>query len=110
MSDAQFQKAVEIIRTMPKNSPIKVTQTQQLKFYSLFKQANDGDCNTQRPGMLDFAGRAKCLKGKSKEDAKKEYVEAFLEVFEPAKGMCFVLANRVDDAEFSKYLEAVKNA
>jgi len=59
MSDAQFQKAVEVIRTMPKNSPIKVTQTQQLKFYSLFKQANDGDCNTQRPGMLDFAGRAK---------------------------------------------------
>ncbi|AXA49747.1 diazepam-binding inhibitor (GABA receptor modulator, acyl-CoA-binding protein) [Malassezia restricta] len=105
MSDAQFQKAVEVIRTMPKNSSIKVTQTQQLKFYSLFKQANDGDCNTQRPGMLDFAGRAKwdawnSLKGKSKEDAKKEYVEAFLEVFEPAK----------DDAEVSKYLEAVKNA
>jgi len=59
MSDAQFQKAVEIIRNLPKNSPAKVTQAQQLKFYSLYKQATEGDCNTQRPGMLDLTGRAK---------------------------------------------------
>lgn len=38
------------------------------------------------------------------------YDDLHIQVFEPAKGMCFVLANRVDDAEFSKYLEAVKNA
>lgn len=59
MSDAQFQKAVEIIRSLPKNSPAKVTQAQQLKIYGLYKQATEGDVSTSRPGMLDFTGRAK---------------------------------------------------
>ena len=36
MSDAQFQKAVEIIRTMPNDSPVKVDQSTQLKVYGLY--------------------------------------------------------------------------
>ena len=46
-----------------------------LQLYSLFKQATVGDINTNRPGMLDFKGKAKWdawekVKGKSKEDAE----------------------------------------
>ena len=46
-----------------------------LQLYSLFKQATVGDVNTDRPGMLDFKGKAKWdawekVKGKSKEDAE----------------------------------------
>ncbi|WFD24058.1 acyl-CoA-binding protein (ACBP)/diazepam binding inhibitor (DBI)/endozepine (EP) [Malassezia equina] len=105
MSDAQFQKAVEIIRGLPKNSPAKVTQAQQIKIYGLYKQATEGDVSTSRPGMLDFTGRAKwdgwnAEKGKSSEQAKKEYVDLFVEIFAPLK----------DDAEFAKYLDEVKNA
>ncbi|WFD20413.1 acyl-CoA-binding protein (ACBP)/diazepam binding inhibitor (DBI)/endozepine (EP) [Malassezia caprae] len=105
MSDSQFQKAVEIIRSLPKNSPAKVTQAQQLKMYSLFKQATEGDVSTSRPGMLDFTGRAKWdawnyVKGMSSEQAKKEYVDLFVEIFTPLK----------DDAEFAKHLEQVQNA
>lgn len=59
MSDSQFQKAVEIIRSLPKDSPAKVTQAQQVKIYGLYKQATEGDVSTSRPGMLDFTGRAK---------------------------------------------------
>ena len=38
-----------------------------------------GDCNTDRPGMLDFAGKAKwdawnALKGKTQEQAMEEYI------------------------------------
>jgi len=96
MSDTQFQKAVEIIRNLPKNSPAKVTQAQQLRIYGLYKQATEGDVSTSRPGMLDFTGRAKwyvCFgidsfyrdawnseKGKSSEQAKKDYVDLFIEV------------------------------
>jgi acyl-CoA-binding protein len=29
------------------------------KFYGLFKQAKIGDVNIDRPGMLDFTGKAK---------------------------------------------------
>ncbi|KAI3623852.1 ACB1 [Malassezia furfur] len=102
--EEQFKKAVELIQGMPKNSPVKVSQDVQLKVYSLYKQATVGDVNTSRPGMLDISGRYKWdawnkLKGKSSEDAKKEYVQTFFEMFEPYK----------DDAEFAKYIEEVKS-
>ncbi|CAN9498029.1 unnamed protein product [Ophioblennius macclurei] len=58
----------------------KPTDEEMLQIYALFKQANVGDVNTARPGMLDFTGKAKWdawekLKGKSKDDAMNEYIE-----------------------------------
>ena len=55
----------------------------KLKLYGLYKQANVGDCNTAKPGLLDFKGKAKweawnAVKGKDKEVAKAEYVELVL--------------------------------
>jgi len=52
---------------------------EKLSIYGLFKQGTVGDCNTQRPGMLDLKGKAKwdawnALKGKSQDDAKNEYI------------------------------------
>uniref|UniRef100_A0A672IJF0 Acyl-CoA-binding protein n=1 Tax=Salarias fasciatus TaxID=181472 RepID=A0A672IJF0_SALFA len=57
----------------------KPADEEMLRIYALFKQANVGDVNTARPGMLDFTGKAKWdawekLKGKSKEDAMNEYI------------------------------------
>lgn len=52
-----------------------------LKLYSLYKQATEGDVNTEPPAnAFDFVAKAKYnawvdLKGKSKEDAMKEYAE-----------------------------------
>jgi diazepam-binding inhibitor (GABA receptor modulator, acyl-CoA-binding protein) len=51
-----------------------------LELYALFKQANVGDVNTARPGMMDFKGKAKWdawkkVEGMSKEDAMDKYVE-----------------------------------
>jgi acyl-CoA-binding protein len=50
-----------------------------LQLYSLFKQATDGDVSGERPGGFDFKAIAKYdawadLKGKSKDEAKKEYI------------------------------------
>lgn len=55
------------------------------QFYGLFKQATVGDVNTPKPGMMQFVEKAKWTawesnKGKSSEQAKKEYVEAFFAV------------------------------
>lgn len=36
MSEAQFNKAVEIIRGLPKGGPAKVSQSQQIKVYGLY--------------------------------------------------------------------------
>ena len=52
-----------------------------LQLYSLYKQATEGDVNTEPPtNMFDFVAKAKYsawegLKGKSKEAAMQEYVD-----------------------------------
>ena len=51
----------------------------KLEFYALFKQGNVGDTNTERPGMMDFKGKAKwdawkAKEGMSSDDAKAAYV------------------------------------
>ena len=61
----------------------ELSDEKKLKLYGLFKQAKFGDNNTEKPGMLDFRGKAKweawnAVKGKDKEVAKKEYVEFVL--------------------------------
>jgi diazepam-binding inhibitor (GABA receptor modulator, acyl-CoA-binding protein) len=51
-----------------------------LELYALYKQASSGDVKGERPGMLDFKGRAKFdawagKKGVSADAAMKSYVE-----------------------------------
>jgi diazepam-binding inhibitor (GABA receptor modulator, acyl-CoA-binding protein) len=51
-----------------------------LQLYSLYKQATEGDVNTDRPGGFDFKNIAKWdawkkLEGKSQEEAREEYVQ-----------------------------------
>ncbi|CAE6426649.1 unnamed protein product [Rhizoctonia solani] len=85
MSQAKFDKAVAIVQSLPKDGPVKPTQDDQLKTLTPYPIGTIGDVNTTRPGMLDFTGKAKwdawnSIKGKSQEDAKKEYVESLLEI------------------------------
>lgn len=51
-----------------------------LELYALYKQGTVGDVSGERPGMLDFKGRAKFdawtgKKGSSKDAAMQSYVE-----------------------------------
>jgi len=74
MSEAFVKKAEEV-----KNLKSKPTDDEMLKLYSLYKQATVGDVNTDRPGMLDFAGKAKWdawsgNKGIAKEKAESDYI------------------------------------
>lgn len=62
-----------------KNLPAKPDNETLLKLYSLYKQASEGDVNTEPPSGFDFVGQAKhtawsSQKGKSKETAMSEYV------------------------------------
>ncbi|GFZ45536.1 hypothetical protein JCM24511_03262 [Saitozyma sp. JCM 24511] len=77
---AQFDKAVQIVKELPAEGPLKPTQDDQLLFYGYFKQANEGDNTTTRPGAFDFKGKYKWdawkkLEGMSKEEAMAKYVE-----------------------------------
>ncbi|GAB6030979.1 hypothetical protein CHUAL_007802 [Chamberlinius hualienensis] len=73
--DEEFNKAAEEVRNL-KSSP---SNEDLLELYALFKQGSVGDVNTERPGMMDFKGKAKWdawsgKKGTSQDDAKKAYV------------------------------------
>ncbi|ALC38216.1 CG8498 [Drosophila busckii] len=77
MSDVQeFNKAAEDVKNL-NSTP---SDNDLLELYGLFKQANVGDCNTDKPGFLDFKGKAKWeawnkLKGMTNGDAQTAYVE-----------------------------------
>lgn len=52
----------------------------KLRLYVLYKQGTVGDCTGSRPGMMDFAGRAKydawkALEGTSQEQAMQMYID-----------------------------------
>jgi len=75
----EFESAAKKVQSLTK----RPGNDELLKLYALYKQATAGDVSGSRPGMLDFAGRAKFdawagLKGKTKEAAKTEYT-AFAE-------------------------------
>jgi diazepam-binding inhibitor (GABA receptor modulating acyl-CoA-binding protein) len=78
--EAQFEEAA---KKLEQNASVAgdLPNEKKLEIYSLFKQAKFGDADdSQKPGMLDFKGKAKFeawkgKKGTSKEDAMKAYVE-----------------------------------
>lgn len=79
MSDLKnaFEKAVadsKLLTAKPDNETL-------LRLYSLYKQATEGDINTDNPpGMFDFVAKAKYdawlkLKGVTADDAMEQYVQ-----------------------------------
>ena len=58
----------------------KPNNEELLKLYGLYKQATEGDIETERPGGFDFKAAAKynswlAFKGKSKAEATELYLE-----------------------------------
>ncbi len=72
----EFENAVAKSKTLTERPSNDVL----LKLYGLYKQVTEGEVNGERPGGFDFKGAAKYdawqnQKGKSTEDASKEYIE-----------------------------------
>ncbi|XP_076349198.1 putative acyl-CoA-binding protein [Tachypleus tridentatus] len=73
--DENFTKAAEDVKNL-KNKP---TDEELLEIYALYKQSVIGDCNTDRPGLLDPKGKAKwdawnSKKGMPQDSAKEKYI------------------------------------
>ncbi|HSZ71990.1 MAG TPA: acyl-CoA-binding protein [Cytophagaceae bacterium] len=72
----EFEQASVNVKSLPKQENEVL-----LKLYSLYKQGTEGDVNIEKPtNFFDFAGIAKYnaweeLKGLSKEEAMKKYVD-----------------------------------
>lgn len=81
--DEKFNEAA----TNVKNLASQPSDTDLLELYALYKQSTVGDCNTARPGLLDFKGKAKWdawdkKKGLDQDTAKKEYIEKVEQLIE----------------------------
>ncbi|XP_037310628.1 acyl-CoA-binding domain-containing protein 7 [Pungitius pungitius] len=78
---AEFEKMAEDVKKVK----TKPTDQELLDLYGLYKQATVGEINTDRPGMMDFKGKAKwdawsSRKGMSKDDAESAYITLAKEV------------------------------
>ena len=80
MSDlkAQFEASVNYVQNA--EGDFKPDNDTKLAFYSLFKQATEGDVKGKRPGMTNFIGRAKWdawnnVKGMSSDEAMQKYID-----------------------------------
>ncbi len=75
-----FKAATEFVRSLPKDGPIQLSNNDKLEFYSLYKQATEGDVTGGQPWAVQMEARAKWdawngKKGMAKEDAMAKYVE-----------------------------------
>ncbi len=73
---AQFETATQEVQKLSKKPGNDVL----LKLYAYYKQATVGDVSGSRPGMTDFAGRAKYdawarVKGTGRDQAMQAYIE-----------------------------------
>ena len=74
--DSAFTQAVADVEELPE----RPDNASLLQLYALYKQATSGDVEGDRPGMMDFVGRAKYdawegLRGTSADNAKQSYVD-----------------------------------
>ncbi|XP_020656907.3 acyl-CoA-binding domain-containing protein 5 [Pogona vitticeps] len=83
----RFEAAVKVIQSLPKNGSFQPSNEMMLKFYSFYKQATQGPCNSPRPGFWDPIGRYKwdawsALGDMPKEEAMIAYVEEMKKILE----------------------------
>ncbi len=76
MKPATLEEAVQLTQKFT----VRPSNEELLRLYGLYKQATEGDNETERPGGFDFKAAAKynawlILKGKSKEDAVTDYLD-----------------------------------
>lgn len=81
----QFNAAVSVIQSLPKNGAYRPSYEEMLRFYSYYKQATVGPCNIARPGFWDPIGKYKWdawnkLGAMSQEDAMCAYIREMKKV------------------------------
>ncbi|XP_036451909.1 acyl-CoA-binding domain-containing protein 5-B [Colossoma macropomum] len=78
--ERRFEAAVKVMRSLPEDGTFEPSDDMLAMFYSYYKQATVGPCNTTKPNAWDSIGEAKweawkALGDMTKEQAMKEYVQ-----------------------------------
>jgi diazepam-binding inhibitor (GABA receptor modulating acyl-CoA-binding protein) len=80
MSDSDLQARFDAAAQDAQQLPRRPGNATLLKLYAYYKQGTVGDAPGNRPGLGDFAGRAKYdawvkVQGMSQEDAMQAYID-----------------------------------
>ncbi|KAK6010159.1 acyl CoA binding protein, partial [Ostertagia ostertagi] len=59
--DEKFQAALEIVASLPVDGPVTTSTDEKLAFYSFYKQATVGPCNTPKPSFWNVVEKFKWL-------------------------------------------------
>ncbi|KAG5503803.1 hypothetical protein JIQ42_07320 [Leishmania sp. Namibia] len=83
MSAVDFDAAVAYVRSLPADGPVRMDNNTKLSFYSLYKQATEGDVKGTQPWAVQVEARAKwdawnARKGMSSDEAKAAYVKLLI--------------------------------
>ncbi|XP_016333481.1 acyl-CoA-binding domain-containing protein 5-B [Sinocyclocheilus anshuiensis] len=83
----RFEAAVKVIRSLPEDGSYDLSDDMLVMFYSYYKQATAGPCNTPKPNSWDPIGKAKweawkTLGNMSKDQAMMEYVQEIQQIIE----------------------------
>uniref|UniRef100_A0A7I4YDV8 ACB domain-containing protein n=1 Tax=Haemonchus contortus TaxID=6289 RepID=A0A7I4YDV8_HAECO len=81
--DEKFQAAVDIVASLPIEGPVTTTTDEKLAFYSFYKQATIGPCNTPKPSFWNVVEKFKWdawnnLGTMEANEAKAAYVHRLL--------------------------------
>merc|ERR1712046_234256 len=79
-----YEKAFEAAAAWVKETDMNATQDEKLECYKHYKQATEGDVKGSQPWAVQMEARVKwdawnSVKGMSKEDAHKHYVDTLKE-------------------------------
>ena len=66
--DEDFQTAQDLVSNKINKT---LSNDELLEIYALFKQASVGDCNTSRPGMMDFKVGSRSVVERGMTDSKR---------------------------------------
>lgn len=83
----KFEKAVNVIRNLPKNGSYQPSHELQLRFYAYYKQATEGPNDHPKPNFWEVVKKAKWdawakLGNMTKEEAMMHYVEELRKIVE----------------------------
>uniref|UniRef100_A0A3P9M692 ACB domain-containing protein n=1 Tax=Oryzias latipes TaxID=8090 RepID=A0A3P9M692_ORYLA len=86
--ERKFSAAVKVVESLPVEGSFQPSDDMMLMFYSYYKQATAGPCDSPRPiGFWDSSSKAKwdawsSLGNMTKEEAMKNYIEAIQLILE----------------------------
>uniref|UniRef100_A0A8C8DTF4 Acyl-CoA-binding domain-containing protein 5 n=1 Tax=Oryzias sinensis TaxID=183150 RepID=A0A8C8DTF4_9TELE len=86
--ERKFSAAVKVVESLPVEGSFQPSDDMMLMFYSYYKQATTGPCDSPRPiGFWDSSSKAKwdawsSLGNMTKEEAMKNYIEAIQLILE----------------------------